>query len=387
MRLVPALLLGGLLGAAPCVATEAFARPAQQSAPVAPTVRGKGTTEATPDTKGGAAKRTAQDGKRPADAAKGKGDSAREPKASRNDQRASGKRAGKPGSQEPAEPKHDQAEAKAPKGSARSLGAPNQGRLEGGTLLRPSKTVHVAKGTNNWGLPQLVRAVRRAADAVVTKYKGPPMFVGDLSTKGGGPLLPHRSHQSGRDVDIGYYAVDGKNRPVLLDRFVAFDAAGRARDGSGLRFDAPRNWGMIRALLENPEIEVRYLFITAGLEKLIVEHAERKHARRELVARAATAMQNPDDVIPHDDHVHVRIGCPKGGRGGCIEESISLPSDPGSSGPGWARAPRELYRAPEAPEAPEPSEPELARGTLDGLRPAGPLLAAPPAPTGTSSAW
>ena len=373
---MPALLLGGLLGAAPWVARDALARPTPRSATASPAEQSKSPPAATPAKKGADPKRASNESTRPAEPAAGKRARERESKSDRDD-RKTGKRAGKSEARDTAEPKEEaRASAKkAAKGAARSMGAPNQGRLAGGVQLRPTKTVRIAKGSNNWGLPQLVHAVRHAADAVVTKYKGPPMYVGDLSTKSGGPLLPHRSHQSGRDVDIAFYAVDVKNRPVLLDRFVAFDGNGRARDGSGLRFDAPRNWGMLRALLENPEIEVRYLFITAGLEKLIVEHAEHKRARREVVARAAAAMQNPDDVIPHDDHVHVRIACPKGGRDGCIEDSIALPSEPGSTGPGWALTPPEL---PRTPDASPPGAPVLPGGTLDGLLPTTPLLAAPP---------
>ena len=106
------------------------------------------------------------------------------------------------------------AEHKPRKESGKSFGAPNHGRLEDGVLLRGSKTLRITKGARAWGLSQLTYALEHASAAVVRKTKGSSMLVGDLSARDGGFLSAHKSHQSGRDADIAFYAETSKGKPV-----------------------------------------------------------------------------------------------------------------------------------------------------------------------------
>jgi len=175
-----------------------------------------------------------------------------------------------------------------------------------------------------------VGAIARAAEAVARKHKGSVLYVGDLSAKNGGPLPVHKSHQSGRDADLGMYGADAKGRGMPLRRFVAFDGAGRARDGSPVQFDDARNWALVEALLKDPEVKVRYLFVTNELRARLLNYASsKKTVRPELIARAASVMMSPENADPHDDHFHLRISCPESSREGCVEES--LPRDTGRS--------------------------------------------------------
>ena len=208
------------------------------------------------------------------------------------------------------------------------MGAPNHGRLENGVALRGSRALRLAPGARPYGMPELVGALGRAADAVARKHKGAVLFVGDLSSRTGGPLPIHKSHQSGRDADLGMYAIDLKGRSVPLRRFVAFDGAGRARDGSGLRFDDARNWALVEALLKDPEVEARYFFITNELRARLLAYAAKKDVRPELALRAAGAMMSPANADPHDDHFHFRIACPESSKEGCVEESLAPESAP-----------------------------------------------------------
>jgi penicillin-insensitive murein endopeptidase len=216
-------------------------------------------------------------------------------------------------------PKHEPKRREPP---GRSVGAPNHGRLADGAKLDPSKVLRIAPGAQRWALPVLVHALERIAGMLARDHKSPPMFVGDLSAQRGGKLGPHRSHQSGRDVDIGFYATDLKGRPVKMNRWVAFDGKGRARDGSAMRFDDARNWALIRALVEDSAIRVRYMFITQELESRIIAYATKRGAKRASVARAAEVMQSPQDVDLHDNHIHVRIDCPSHTRDVCVPESV-----------------------------------------------------------------
>ncbi|APR83782.1 Murein endopeptidase [Minicystis rosea] len=222
------------------------------------------------------------------------------------------------------------------KGKARSVGAPNHGRLEGAALLKQNKTLKQREGSHSWALPQMVGMLHHAANSVARKHKGSVMFVGDLSGKTGGHLDRHGSHQTGRDADVGFYVVNSKGKSIPVKRFIAFDDAGNARDVPGARFDEARNWSLVEAFLKDRDANVRYLFVTNGLRARLLAYAAKKHAPKELIERASTVMMSPPDADLHDDHFHVRIACPDSMRDVCIEESTAR--EPKADAPSEAKA-------------------------------------------------
>lgn len=205
---------------------------------------------------------------------------------------------------------------------AQSVGAPNAGHLEGAMLLRGSPTLKQKSGSHSWGLPELVRALQRASVKVAKKHKSSVMLVGDLSGRTGGFLERHGSHQTGRDADVGLYVMNSKGKSVNVRHFVAFDATGKGRELPWAMFDEARNWELVQALLQDEKANVRYLFIANPLRAKLLAQAVKKHASKELIARAAAAMMSPPEADVHDDHLHVRIGCPESMRGVCIEEAM-----------------------------------------------------------------
>lgn len=224
---------------------------------------------------------------------------------------------------------------KATKGSRKgpqSIGAPNAGHLAGAVLLKGSRTLKQKEGSHSWGLPELVRLLQRASVKVARKHKNSVMLVGDLSGRTGGFLERHGSHQSGRDADVGLYVMNSKGKPVNVRHFVAFDASGKGRELPWAMFDEVRNWDLIEALLQDEKANVRYLFIANPLKAKLLAQAAKKHARPELIARAAAAMMSPPEADVHDDHFHVRIGCPESMRDVCIEEAM-LRVGSGDGGP------------------------------------------------------
>jgi penicillin-insensitive murein endopeptidase len=208
--------------------------------------------------------------------------------------------------------------------SARSVGPPNRGRLEGAARLKKSSSLRPREHHHPWGLPDLVRLLQRAASKVAHKHRGAVLLVGDLSARKGGPLPGHNSHQSGRDADVGFYVVNAKGKSVRLPHFVAFGADGRQRgDSDAARFDDARNWDFVEALLNDKKAAVRYLFISNALRARLLRYAAAKGAPKELITRAAAAMMSPAHAETHDDHFHVRISCPTPMRGTCVEESVA----------------------------------------------------------------
>src|SRR5262245_44096028 len=86
-----------------------------------------------------------------------------------------------------------------------SGGYPNDGwQLRGKRLRRtPELRIRTASKDRVYGHPALVLMLGRSATDVAKAAPGSVLLVGDLSAKGGGPISGHKSHQSGRDAEIG----------------------------------------------------------------------------------------------------------------------------------------------------------------------------------------
>jgi penicillin-insensitive murein endopeptidase len=195
-----------------------------------------------------------------------------------------------------------------------SLGYTNSGTLIGGRQFRDTPfmsrlSVH-KKSKVSFALPNLLAVLNRAARSVARKHPGSMLDVGELSRKEGGRIKSHLSHQSGRDADVGFYMTDLDGSPIRAPRFLRFDGRGDGRDDPTVRFDDQRNWEFVRALLEDPNEEVRQIFIYAPLRARLLAYAAKVKAPRQLRAKAAAAMMQPVNALPHDDHFHIRISCP-----------------------------------------------------------------------------
>jgi Penicillin-insensitive murein endopeptidase len=133
--------------------------------------------------------------------------------------------------------------------SAISMGLPYDGHLIDGTQLPIDGPAWVTWDpvTNSvpnqserlYGNQRTIRAIIEVTEAYRAAHpEAPPVVIGDISRKGGGPMTDeHVSHQNGLDVDVYYPRIDGKLRAPtasdqidtalaqdLLDRFVAAGA-------------------------------------------------------------------------------------------------------------------------------------------------------------------
>jgi penicillin-insensitive murein endopeptidase len=247
-----------------------------------------------------------------------------------------------------------------------SVGAPNSGKLKQGEKLTSNRSVEVRGGGHAYGTPDLVKVLKRAAAKVRKKHKGSVLFVGDLSAKNGGALLGHNSHQSGRDADVGFYMKHDDGKQVNPHRFVPFGSDGKARDGGIVRFDDERNWMFVEALITDPKVDVRYLFISSGLRKRLLTYAaQKKKVAPDLYTKAAATLMSPSDVDVHDDHFHVRIACPERMRPLCVEESylghVSSGGSPKQTSAPSSAAPEAGDAKDEAPKAKEAKEAEAGK--------------------------
>ncbi len=204
-----------------------------------------------------------------------------------------------------------------------SVGHPNRGWQVRAKKLRRSAFLGVKAGSEDrvYGHPALVLMLERTAKQVGRQVKGAKMLVGDLSSKSGGALSGHRSHQSGRDADVGFYVRDARGRLTLPDRFVAFGADGNARDGGGFTFDDATNWMLVRTWLRDARAGISHIFVSRDLRKRILAHAAKQSKNASEVQAAAALLKQPEEASAHDDHFHVRITCPKRQEEICRPES------------------------------------------------------------------
>jgi penicillin-insensitive murein endopeptidase len=224
-------------------------------------------------------------------------------------------------------------------GTSVSVGTFTHGALRHGAHLDDKGEGYLvpplwAARDTRYGTDELVGAIRHVARRVRREYPGALLGIGDLSQRGGGDSVLHRSHENGRDADLIYYALDEHGKPVApadsMPRYNMPDLQARTplppEHGvvygpfSPRSFDVPRNWALVRALLEEPRIEIQYLFINNKLKERLLAWAVEKGEDPSLIERANELLHQPGDSLPHDDHLHVRIFCAQDDRAyGCVD--------------------------------------------------------------------
>jgi penicillin-insensitive murein endopeptidase len=211
-------------------------------------------------------------------------------------------------------------------GTSLSVGKPSRGYLVDGVRLPDRGEGFITREVwrereNRFGTDELIDLITAVSRRMKAQVSGVKLVVADLSGKGGGERIAfHRSHQTGRDVDLLYYMRDANGQPFEPDAMHTFDARARARDGSGLTVDIPRTWVLVKELLSAPEAAVQWIFMYQPIALRLIEHAEKIGEPEVLIARARKACRQPGDSARHDDHMHVRVYCSAADRAyGCVD--------------------------------------------------------------------
>ena len=188
---------------------------------------------------------------------------------------------------------------------------------------------------HRYATDEVARWLSEVFRTTAAEYPGSVAYLGDISGRRGGDTAKHRSHESGRDVDIFFFACDSAGRPVHgLPGLLHFGPDGRAVRWSMARprrgplpplpdahFDAARNWALVEAMLTNPTAQVQWIFVDQALVDLMLAEAERQGTEASVVVRALALLHQPTDSQPHDDHMHVRLFCDPGDRSfGCSDK-------------------------------------------------------------------
>jgi penicillin-insensitive murein endopeptidase len=178
-----------------------------------------------------------------------------------------------------------------------SVGFTNCGALVNGVQMPAGEHWRLVNPDNAWATQETVDAIATAIHQVEAAYPGsPPLSIGDISDRDGGRLKRHKSHQAGRDADIGYYYVAGANH---------WFAPGNAKN-----LDLARNWAFVRALIVYSDVEM--ILLDSRIQRILYEYALSIGENPEWLSgvfqypgvRKHTILRH---VRGHNTHFHVRF--------------------------------------------------------------------------------
>jgi penicillin-insensitive murein endopeptidase len=174
------------------------------------------------------------------------------------------------------------------------VGRPNRGKLLNPVRLESGSGLEVMNDERNFTTPVTASSIRAAVAEVEREFPGSVLRVGDLSSKRGGYIRPHRSHQAGVDADIGFYY------------------RGPAKwytKANASNLDRERTWALLKALVRQGTVE--YLFVDRSIQLLLREHALAIGESREFLDTLFQSPAKKDTLVRHTwghlTHFHVRF--------------------------------------------------------------------------------
>lgn len=191
-----------------------------------------------------------------------------------------------------------------------AVGRPQDGKLVNGEQLPAGRGYYRRRPHLAWGTNETIANLRKAIEAVRAKHKGiHDIAVGDISAEHGGKLRRHKSHQSGRDVDLGLY-------------FTKQSRKGPKAFISGLRhkMDMAANWTLLKALVSSDRgsTVVSYVFLDYRIQQKLYKWAKKRGVKQKTLdwmfqyPRGRRAMRGIIRHEPgHADHYHIRFRCPR----------------------------------------------------------------------------
>lgn len=192
-----------------------------------------------------------------------------------------------------------------------AIGRPNKGRLVNGRCIRHEGPGYIHFGPNSCATDQTVTLLMFALGRLRKVYPDtPPIVIGSLSAKNGGPIRPHHSHQNGRDFDVGFI-------PVQASGLRSF----KKMAPSDIDFE--KTFFFMAVLLSTGKVQ--YIFVDYGLQKYLYRAAMNmgySDRQLEVIFQYPANRYRKKGIIRyspgHRDHFHVRFTCPDGDED-CVE--------------------------------------------------------------------
>ncbi|MEM6996155.1 MAG: LysM peptidoglycan-binding domain-containing protein [Myxococcota bacterium] len=169
-----------------------------------------------------------------------------------------------------------------------SEGRPNGGRLVNGIRLPQTDLYDLWKPEQCYGSTHAVQTVVAAIGSFRerTGWEG-RLTIGSMSREGGGHFAPHKSHRSGRDVDIRLPRLDGSGTHPRHDEV-----------------DWHATWALISAFIDTEQTEA--IFLSRRLHPLLRRAGKDMGATPQELAAIGTVVVHSKG---HHAHIHVRVRC------------------------------------------------------------------------------
>jgi murein endopeptidase len=198
-----------------------------------------------------------------------------------------------------------------------SMGEPQRGRLHASVPLPENPALYVVRRPEYaYGSSHTVFHLQLALAKFRehTPYRG-PLIVSDLSKSGGGRLRPHRSHQSGRDVDIWLPLRANKRGVTIRGGSVEAFNPGDFEHFCSTRpghIDWDASWQLVKALVRTGQVEG--IFLSKSRQRFLRRAALRDGLRGDALDAIIQLRQRTLDAVVrhargHDKHIHVRFRC------------------------------------------------------------------------------
>lgn len=189
-----------------------------------------------------------------------------------------------------------------------SLGLPWRGHLQAATRLPAGEGYLVRRPHRAFGTETTIAHVQHALAAVRRAFPDlHDIAIGDLSAEHGGPISDHRSHQSGRDIDLGLlFTVKPAGYPAS---FVV---------GTEENLHAAANWALLAAFADNSQLDggASIIFLDYEVQGVLYRWAQAEGIDSEILdkvfqyprgKRASVGLVR--HAANHADHFHVRFAC------------------------------------------------------------------------------
>lgn len=195
-----------------------------------------------------------------------------------------------------------------------SVGRPWRGSLAKPSRLAAGKGYLIRRPHRAYGTRRLVDLTRDAIAAVRRDHpRVHRLAVGDLSARRGGRISEHGSHQSGRDIDLGFYF---KRQPKgYPESFVV---------GTKQNLDLAATWDLLVAFARTADDKggVQAIFLDYGVQGILYEWAKDRGVSERYLDRLFQyphGKHGGSGLVRHepyhDDHFHIRLQCPPGDAG------------------------------------------------------------------------
>src|SRR3954468_11794279 len=175
-----------------------------------------------------------------------------------------------------------------------SVGFADRGRMINSTRM-PDDPAWICERPNYaYGARETIDALALVLRKVHEEFPtSAPARVSHISQRDGGFLRPHRSHQSGRDADIGLFYRNDRHpgRVAHRERYI----------------DPARNWALIHELVTGTDVQ--FILVDRSIQRVLRNYALSHGEDALWVTRVFSEVVK--HATNHRDHFHVRFYAPR----------------------------------------------------------------------------